>query len=82
MSLKERMLDDVSRSIGVDYELYQFFIAFSVDVVIHEDINNNPNFKSNTALKDAIGYIMGIRFTFKAQPNTFVGSKCVDKMVH
>lgn len=82
MSLKERMLDEVSRSIEVAYELCQLFIAFNVDMEIHADINTNPNFKSNTALKDAMGYIMGMGFVFKAKPNAFAGSKCADKIVH
>lgn len=82
MSLKERMLDEVSRSIEVAYELCQLFIAFNVDMEIHADINTNPNFKSNAALKDAMGYIMGMGFVFKAKPNAFAGSKCADKIVH
>lgn len=82
MALKERMLDEVSRSIEVAYHLCQLFIAFNVDMEIHADINTNPNFKSNTALKDAMGYIMGMGFAFKAKPNAFAGSKCADKIVH
>lgn len=82
MALKERMLDEVNRSIEVAYELCQLFIAFNVDMEIHADINTNPNFKSNTALKDAMGYIMGMGFAFKAKPNAFAGSKCADKIVH
>ena len=82
MALKERMLDEVNRSIEVAYELCSLFIAFNVDMEIHADINTNPNFKSNTALKDAMGYIMGMGFAFKAKPNAFAGSKCADKIVH
>lgn len=82
MALKERMLAEVSRSIEVAYELCQLFIAFNIDMEIHADINTNANFKSNTALKDAMGFIMGMGFVFKVKPNAFAGSKCADKMVH
>jgi hypothetical protein len=60
----------------------QLFIAFNVDMEIHADINTNPNFKSNDALKDAMGYIMGMGFAFKAKPVAFASSQCADRMVH
>lgn len=83
MALKERMLNEVSRSIETAYELCALFIAFNVDMEVHADINTNPNFKSNTALKDAMGCIMGMVFVFKAKPDAFAGSKCAaDKVVH
>ncbi len=82
MPIKERMLDEVSRSIDVAYSLCKLFIAFNVDMEIHADINTNPNFKSNSALKDAMGYIMGMGFAFKAKPHAFASSQCADRMVH
>lgn len=82
MPIKERMLDEVSRSIDVAYSLYKLFIAFNVDMEIHADINTNPSFKSNSALKDAMGYIMGMGFAFKAKPHAFASSQCADRMVH
>lgn len=82
MPIKERMLDEVARSIDVAYSLCQLFIAFNVDMEVHADINTNPNFKSNDALKEAMGYIMGMGFAFKAKPHAFASSQCADKMVH
>jgi predicted RNase H-related nuclease YkuK (DUF458 family) len=82
MPIKERMLDEVSRSIDVAYSLCNLFIAFNVDMEVHADINTNPNFKSNDALKDAMGYIMGMGFAFKAKPHAFASSQCADRMVH
>jgi predicted RNase H-related nuclease YkuK (DUF458 family) len=82
MPVKQRMLEEVSRSIETAYRLCQLFIAFNVDMEIHADINTNPNFKSNSALKDAMGYIMGMGFVFKAKPHAFASSSCADKMVH
>jgi len=82
MALKERMLDEVSRSIKTAYALCELFIAFNVDMEVHADINTNPGFKSNTALKEAMSYIMGMGFVFKAKPNAFAGSCCADRVVH
>jgi uncharacterized protein len=82
MAVKERMLDEVSRSIDVAHSLCQLFIAFNIHMEVHADINTNPNFKSNTALKEAMGYIMGMGFAFKAKPHAFASSDCADRMVH
>jgi uncharacterized protein len=82
MPVKQRMLEEVSRSINIAYQLCPLFIAFNVDMEIHADINTNPNFKSNDALKDAMGYILGMGFAFKAKPYAFASSSCADRMVH
>jgi predicted RNase H-related nuclease YkuK (DUF458 family) len=57
------------------------FTAFNVDMEVHADINTNPNFKSNDALKEAMGYIMGMGFVFKAKPHAFASSNCANKIV-
>lgn len=82
MAVKERMLDEVSRSIDVAYSLCQLFIAFNIHMEVHADINTNPNFKSNSALKEAMGYIMSMGFAFKAKPHAFASSDCADRMLH
>jgi predicted RNase H-related nuclease YkuK (DUF458 family) len=81
MSIKERMLLEVSKSIEVVYPLCNIFSRYSVDMEVHVDINTNPNFKSNDALKDAMGYIMGMGFVFKAKPDAFASSCCANKIV-
>jgi predicted RNase H-related nuclease YkuK (DUF458 family) len=81
MSIKQRMLLEVAKSIEVAYALCNIFSRYSVDMEVHVDINTNPNFKSNDALKDAMGYIMGMGFTFKAKPDAFASSSCANKMV-
>jgi predicted RNase H-related nuclease YkuK (DUF458 family) len=81
MAIKERMLDEVARSIDVAFRLCNLFIAFNVDMEVHADINTNPNFKSNDALKEAMGYIMGMGFVFKAKPDAFASTSCANKIV-
>jgi predicted RNase H-related nuclease YkuK (DUF458 family) len=81
MSIKQRMLLEVAKSIEVAYALCDIFSRYSVDMEVHVDINTNPNFKSNDALKEAMGYIMGMGFTFKAKPDAYASSSCANKMV-
>jgi uncharacterized protein len=81
-SLKERMLMEVAKSIEIAYELCNLFTTYNVDMEVHADINTNPNFESNVALRDAMGYILGMGFAFKAKPDAFASSCCADKMVN
>ena len=80
-SIKERMLLEVSKSVEIAYHLCDLFDAYDVDMEVHADINTNPGFKSNDALKEAMGYIMGMGFVFKAKPHAFASSSCANKVV-
>lgn len=81
MSIKERMLMEVAKSIEVAYALCNIFTMYNVDMEVHADINTNPQFKSNDALKEAMGYIVGMGFAFRAKPHAFASSACANKMV-
>jgi len=81
MSVKQRMLLEVSKSIEVAYALSNLFTLYGVDMEVHADINTNPNFKSNDALKEAMGYILGMGFAFRAKPHAFASSNCANKVV-
>jgi len=81
-SIKERMLVEVAKSIEIAYELCDLFTAYEVDMEVHADINTNPQFKSNEALREAMGYILGMGFAFKAKPEAFASSSCANKVVN
>jgi predicted RNase H-related nuclease YkuK (DUF458 family) len=81
-SIKERMLVEVAKSIEIAYELCDLFTKYDVDMEVHADINTNPSFKSNDALREAMGYIMGMGFAFKAKPEAFASSSCANKIVN
>src|SRR5687767_2115267 len=81
MTIKQRMLLEVAKSIEVAYALCKLFTIYNVDMEVHADINTNPNFKSNDALKEAMGYILGMGFAFKAKPHAFASSNCANKVV-
>lgn len=80
--IKERMLLEVSKSVEVAYELCDLFIEHHVEMEIHADINTNPQFKSNDALKDSMGYILGMGFNIKVKPEAFASSCCADRIVN
>lgn len=81
MAIKERMLAEVARSIEISYAICHLLEKYDLDLEVHADINTNPNFKSNPALNEAMGYILGMGFAFKAKPHAFASSSCADKMI-
>jgi predicted RNase H-related nuclease YkuK (DUF458 family) len=81
-SIKERMLVEVAKSIEIAYELCNLFTLYNIDMEVHADINTNPHFKSNDALREAMGYILGMGFAFKAKPEAFASSCCANKVVN
>jgi len=81
MTIKERLLNEVAMSINIAYELCDLLDRYDVDLEVHADINTNPNFKSNTALSEAMGYILSMGFAFKAKPHAFASTSCANKVV-
>lgn len=81
MTLRERLLGEVTRSIDVAYKLCDILDRYDVDMEVHADINTNPHFKSNASLHDAMGYILGMGFAFKAKPEAFASSSCANRVV-
>jgi predicted RNase H-related nuclease YkuK (DUF458 family) len=82
MGIKERMLNEVARSIDIAYQLCDLLDKYKVDLEVHADINTNPMFKSNSALSEAMGYILSMGFVFKAKPDAFASSSCANKIVN
>src|SRR5690606_8355261 len=80
-SIKERMLTEVQKSIDIAYQLCPLLDQYHIDLEVHVDINTNPNFESNVALKEAMGYILGMGFQFKAKPESFASTNCANKIV-
>ncbi len=81
MSLRERMILEVGRSVEVAYSLCHLLDRYDVALEVHADINTDPMFESNVALKEAMGYILSMGFEFKAKPDAFASSSCADKFV-
>lgn len=82
MGIKERMITEVAKSVDIAYRLCDLLDRYEVELEVHADINTNPQFESNSALKEATGYILGMGFCFKAKPEAFASSYCADKLVN
>ncbi len=81
ISIKERMLNEVNKSVEIAYTICRILEEYNIEMEVHADINTDPDFKSNLALKDAMGYILGMGYVFKAKPYAFASSNCADAMV-
>ena len=81
MSIKERMIQEVADSIQVAYDICPILDEYNIELEVHADINTDPQFKSNVALKEAMGYILGMGYTFKAKPEAFASTYCANKVV-
>ncbi len=81
ISIRERMIMEVAKSVEIAYALCDLLDRYHVDLEVHADINTDPHFQSNVALKEAMGYILGMGFAFKAKPDAFASSSCADKVV-
>ena len=81
MTIRERMILEVGRSVETAYALCELLDQFDVALEVHADINTDPSFASNTALKEAMGYILSMGFVFKAKPDAFASSCCADKVI-
>lgn len=80
VTLKQRMIEEVAKSVEIAYALCDLLDKYKVELEVHADINTDPSFQSNTALKEAMGYILGMGFVFKAKPDAFASSSCADKV--
>lgn len=80
--IRMRMLEEVTRSVTTAYALCELLDRYEIPMEVHADINTDPQFMSNVALKEAMGYIMGMGFQFKAKPEAFASSCCANKVVH
>ncbi len=81
MSIRERMILEVGRSVEVAYSLCALLDLYDVALEVHADINTDPHFESNTALKEAMGYILSMGFVFRAKPDAVAASCCADKVI-
>lgn len=80
MAIRERMITEVAKSVDTAYQLCELLDLYDVALEVHADINTDPHFQSNIALREAMGYIMGMGFVFKAKPDAFASSSCADKV--
>lgn len=81
MSIKQRMLAEVARSVEVAAMMEELFSLYGVELEVHADINRDPAFRSSDALHEAMGYILAMGYAFRAKPQAFASSSCANKAV-
>ena len=81
IGLRERLILEVAKSVEVAYNLCDVLDEYNVELEVHADINTDPAFQSNVALREAMGYILSMGFVFKAKPDAFASTSCADKVV-
>jgi len=77
--VNERMVYEVSKSIEVAYDIAPLLDLYELPLEIHADINKDPAHESNKALQQAVGYILGMGYTFKIKPDAYAASTIADK---
>jgi len=79
--LNQRMLLEVSKSIEVAYEIAPLLDLYDIKLEIHADINPDPEKGlSNSALNEAVGYILGMGYEFKVKPEAWAASNAADNL--
>ena len=81
MSIQQRMLIEVARTMEVAEKLKTVLDVAGIKMEIHADINSNPIYKSQLALSTAMGYVKGMGYEFRAKPYAFASSCCANKLV-
>jgi predicted RNase H-related nuclease YkuK (DUF458 family) len=78
--VNERMVFEVGKSIEVAYAIAPLLDLYEIPLEVHADINPSPSYESNKALQQAVGYILGMGYSFKVKPDAFASSNCADKL--
>ena len=79
-NLKQRLLTEVGYAIEAATEIID--IVGDRRLEIHLDINPNPSYKSNIAIKEALGYVRGsLGLDARIKPHSFAATHCADYLV-
>ena len=79
--VNERMVFEVGKSVEVAYEIAPLLDLYGIPLEIHADINPDPRFESNKALQQAVGYILGMGYSFKVKPDAYCATHGADNLV-
>ena len=76
-NIKVRMMNEAMYAVEAAQEVVEFLEGRTLE--IHLDINPNPKHKSNVALKEALGYVLGnTGIEAKFKPNAWAASHASD----
>lgn len=79
-AIKEKILGEVNRSIELATYL-KYEAGIEVDQ-IDLDINDDPLYKSNAALTEAVGYVLGMGFHVAHKPEELYAVRAANMLCH
>jgi predicted RNase H-related nuclease YkuK (DUF458 family) len=75
---KYRLIQEAYKAVGIAEQIIE--AVGPRDFEIHLDLNSNPEHKSHLAVKEAIGYVLGVLgLKAKIKPHAWVASCCADR---
>lgn len=77
-SLRERLMNEVFRSLGVSFELKDMLPA-NVELTVHVDVNPRKKFKSGEYSQELVSMVVGQGFKCEIKPNAFAAQNCANK---
>lgn len=80
-NMKQRLLTEVMNTVNIALELVETIGERHLE--IHLDLNKNAKYKSNVAVKEALGYVTGSLpgVMVKIKPDSFCASHAADHIV-
>jgi hypothetical protein len=78
-SMRERLMKEVE--LVVDASMKLLDLVGTRGFQIHLDINPNPEHKSNSIAKEAIGWVESMGFEYKIKPDSWAASHAADNLV-
>lgn len=75
-SLKDRLLNEVNFAIQAATDVLDVLGDRSLEV--HLDINSDPKHKSNVAVREAVGWVMGMGFHPVIKPDSWAATHAAD----
>ena len=77
LNIKQRLLNEVQFAVSAASEIIDVLDGRHLE--IHLDINESPRYKSNAAVKEALGWVKGVLgIDAKIKPHSWVASHCAD----
>ena len=80
-SVKLKMLREIDISIQYAIQILPILDELNIEYEIHSDVNGDPTFKSNVALKEVVGYLRGMRYKYAIKPNAYAASYSADHIL-
>ncbi|MND58555.1 hypothetical protein D3C76_212330 [compost metagenome] len=77
-NIKGRLMNEVYNAVGIGYQIVEHLQGRPFE--IHLDLNPDDRHKSNIAVKEAVGYVLGtFGFRPKLKPEAWCGSTVADR---